>query len=134
MDHIKLKAEEDTEAELFQQYGADPDRMVSELQKEALVALKIVENLREMKAMEAELTGANQEGEDPLVALKAQELAQRAEKDKADFALGQERLKNEQMRIMENAQANDERIQSQEKIARERTEVARERIYAPKGG
>ena len=134
MDHIKLKAEEDTEAELFQQYGADPDRMVSELQKEALVALKIVENLREMKAMEAELTGANQEGGDPLVELKAQELAQRAEKDKADFALGQERLKNEQMRIMENAQANDERIQSQEKIARERTEVARERIYAPKGG
>ena len=108
--------------------------MISELQREALISLKIVQYMRDMKAMEAELTGANQEGEDPLVALKAQELAQRAEKDKADFALGQERLKNEQMRIMENAQANDERIQSQEKIARERTEVARERIYAPKGG
>jgi hypothetical protein len=29
LEHIRLKAEEAVEAELFQQYGTDPDRMVS---------------------------------------------------------------------------------------------------------
>lgn len=135
LDHIKLKAEEDAEAELFTQYGNDPDNMISDMQREATVALKVSEYMMEMKEMQAQLAGGGEEGgEDPVVALKAQELQQRAAKDQADLMLGQQRLQNEQMRIQENAQANDERIASQEKIAAERAAVARERIYAPKGG
>ena len=135
LDHIRLKAEEDAEAELFKEYGNDPDRMVSEMQREALVSLKISEYMMEMKQLQSELAGVGEEGaEDPVVALKAQDLQQRAAKDQADITIKEQGLQNEQMRIQENAQANDERIQSQEKIAAERTAVARERIYAPKGG
>ena len=134
MDHIKLKAEEDAEAELFQEYGNDPDKMVSDMQREALVSLKVSEYMMEMKELQGQLSGEGEEGQDPIVALKAQELQQRAAKDQADIALKEQGLQNEQMRIQENAQANDERIQSQEKIASERSAVARERIYAPKGG
>jgi hypothetical protein len=36
LEHIRLKAEEAVEAELFQQYGTDPDRMVSVIQKEGM--------------------------------------------------------------------------------------------------
>jgi hypothetical protein len=135
LDHIKLKAEEDAEAELFTQYGNDPDNMVSDMQREATVALKVSQYMMEMKEMQAQLMGGGEEGgQDPVVALKAQELQQRAAKDQADIALKQQSLQNEQMRIQENAQANDERIASQVKIAAERSAVARERIYAPKGG
>ena len=35
MEHIKLKAEEDVEAELFKQYGTDPEGLISPLQREA---------------------------------------------------------------------------------------------------
>ena len=38
-EHIRLKAEEDVEAELFKQYGADPKGLVSALQREAMVAV-----------------------------------------------------------------------------------------------
>ena len=130
LQHVRLKAEEDAEAELFTQYGTDPDNMASDLEKEALIALKVTQYMQEAKQMQTELSG---EGADPVITLKAQELEQRAAKDQADIAAKEQSLANEQMRIQENSQANDERIASQEKIAQGRQEIARERIYAPKG-
>ena len=132
LQHIQLKSEEDTEAELFVEYGSDPDKMVSDLQREALIAIKVAQYMIEMKDTQGQLSGEG--GEDPVVALKAQELQQRAAKDQADIALKQEGVKNEQARIAENAQASQARIQSQEKIAKGRADIARERIYAPKTG
>ena len=131
LQHVKLKAEEDTEAELFQQYGTDPDKMISDLEREALIALKVTQYLQEMKAMQTQLAGAPQA--DPVVQLKEQELQQRAAKDQADAQIKQQQIANEQMRIQQNAQSDQARIQSQEKIADQRADVARERIYAPKG-
>jgi predicted nucleotide-binding protein len=132
LDHIKIKAEEDAEAELFAQYGVDPDKMISSMQREALVALKVAQYMMEVKQLQNELSGQGQAPVDPVVQLKQQELQQRAAKDAQDAQLKQQALANEQMRIQENAQANDARIESQEKIAAQRTE-ARERIYAPRG-
>jgi len=123
--------EEDAEAELFQQYGTDPDKMISDLEREALIALKVTQYLQEMKAMQTQLAGAPQA--DPIVQLKEQELQQRAAKDQADAQIKQQQIANEQMRIQQNAQSDQARIQSQEKIADQRADVARERIYAPKG-
>jgi hypothetical protein len=133
MEHVKLKAEEDAEAELFRQYGSDPDRMVSDMQREAMISLNVAQYMMDVKAMQATLSGEGGQGApDPVVALKEQELQQRAAKDQAEIQLKQEALKNEQMRIQESSQANDERIASQEKIAQGRFEVARERITTPK--
>ena len=133
MEHVKLKAEEDAEAELFRQYGSDPDRMVSDMQREAMISLNIAQYMMDVKAMQTTLSGEGGQGApDPVVALKEQELQQRAAKDQAEIQLKQEALKNEQMRIQESSQANDERIASQEKIAQGRFEVARERITTPK--
>jgi hypothetical protein len=132
MDHVRLKAEEDAEVQLFTQYGNDPDRMVSDMQREAMISLNVAKYLMDVKAMQATLAGTGAEGPDPVVALKEQELKQRAAKDQAEIQVKQEALKNEQLRIQENSQANDERIASQEKIAQGRFDVARERINTPK--
>jgi hypothetical protein len=133
MEHVRLKAEEDAEAELFRQYGSDPDRMVSDMQREAMISLNVAQYMMDVKAMQGQLSGEGA-GPDPIVALKEQELQMRAAKDQADIQVKQQGLQNEQMRIQENAQANDERIASQEKIAQGRFEVARERINTPKQG
>jgi len=133
LDHIRLKAEEATEAELFTEYGADPDGMISDLQREAMVSIKVAEGMMEMKSVQSQLSGEGT-GEDPVVALKAKELEQRAAKDQADIALKQEGVKIDQARISQNAEANQARIDSQQKIAAEKAQIARERIYAPKQG
>lgn len=88
-EHIRLKAEEDVEVELFKLYGTDPDRMVSALQREALIAMKVAQYFQDMKAMQEQMSG-NQE--DPLVALKKQELDQSAKRDAQRGALDQARL------------------------------------------
>jgi hypothetical protein len=135
MEHVRLKAEEDAEAELFRQYGSDPDRMVSDMQREAMISLNVAQYLMDVRTMQSSLMNEGSgTGPDPIVALKEQELQMRAAKDQADTQIKQQGLQNEQMRIQENSQANDERIASQEKIAQGRFEVARERINTPKQG
>ena len=131
MEHVKIKAEEDAAAELFRQYGNDPDRMISEMQREAMVSLNIAQYLMDVRTTQSQLAGEGV-GPDPVIALKEQELKQRAAKDQAEIQLKQAGLQNEQMRIQESSQANDERIASQEKIALGRFDVARERINTPK--
>ena len=80
-DHIRLKAEEATEAELFSQYGTDPDSMVSALQREAMIAIKTAEYYQEAKKMQTDLQGPPPE--DPLVKVKEQEIQAKAANDQA---------------------------------------------------
>ena len=95
MEHIKLKAEEEVEAELFKAYGADPQGLVSALQREALVAMKTAQFFQEVKQLQTQMQG-NQE--DPLVALKKQELDQSAQRDQAKLQLDQAHLTLDQQR------------------------------------
>ncbi len=122
-DHIRLKAEEDAEAELFRQYGKDPERLVSDIQREGLVATLIAKNLQEAKALQEQLAGMGQAAapqQDPVVMLKEKELELRAQQDQAKMQI-------EQAKMQQNAQIQQQRIQSQEKIAQARVDVARER-------
>ena len=89
-EHIRLKAEEFAEAELFKQYGTDPDSMVSALQREAMIAIKVAEYYQEAKKLQTDLQGAP--GEDPLVKVKEQEI-------QADSAADQAKDQNEKARI-----------------------------------
>ena len=130
MQHIRLKAEEDTEATLFEQYGSDPDAIISDLQREAMIAIKVAEYMIEMKGTQTELSGEGT-GEDPVIALKAQELQQRAANDQAEIALKEQGIQVDQARIAQNAQGNEARIESQQQIAQLRADVARERINTP---
>ncbi len=127
LEHVRLKAEEATEAELFMAYGKDPDRMVSDLQREAMVALKIAMFMQEVRDLQNQLMGNQGQGPDPLVLLKEQELQIRAQNDQAQQQIDRQRLAMELQRTQANTMANQARIQSQERIAAERASVARER-------
>lgn len=125
LQHVRLKAEESVEAELFMAYGTDPDRMVSAIQKEGMVAIKCAQFMQEVKDIQNQLMGGGQP--DPVVALKEQELAQRAQKDQMDAAAKQAQQAIDREKIQANVGANNARIASQENIALLRADVARER-------
>jgi hypothetical protein len=112
LEHTRLKAEEDVEAELFKTYGTDPDRMVSALQKEGMVAIKCATYLQETKNMQSQLSGEGG-GEDPLVALKKQELDQRAAADQAKMQLDQAKLQLETQKMQQSLQIDQAKLQLQ---------------------
>ena len=124
-EHIRLKAEEDIEAELFTEYGVDPDQMVSNIQKEGMIALKIAEFMKETRDIQAELSG---QGPDPVVALKEKELELRAQDNQMDNQIATEKLKIDQSKVQQTAQSGKDRIQSQEDIAGVKAQLARERL------
>jgi hypothetical protein len=123
-DHLAKKAEEATEAEIFQQYGTDPDQMVSLLQREAMVALKVAQYFQEVKAMQEQLSGANQQQPDPLIELKKQELAQSAQRDQTNAQIDQAKLTFDQQREQNDMQIDQAKLAQTDKIAAERNAVA----------
>jgi len=114
LEHMRLKAEEQTEAELFLQYGKDPKDLVSSIQKEGMIALKIAQYMQDIKELQTKLQG---DQSDPLVALKEKELGITEASNKADEGLQQKKL-------MIDAQEEQAKIVSQEKIAMLRAQPA----------
>jgi hypothetical protein len=128
MEHIKLKAEETVEAELFQAYGNDPDRMVSAIQKEGMIALKVAVFMKDLRDLQEQLSGGGEQP-DPIVELKKQELAQRAQNDQQKLALEAQSLQLDKQKLQQSAQEAQARLQSQENIAQYRGHIARERTH-----
>jgi len=112
LEHIRLKAEEDVEADLFKMYGTDPDRLVSTIQKEGMVAIKVAVYLQQMKDMQNQLLGEGEE--DPLIALKRLEIEQRSKADQAKISVDQQRLSLDQQKMQNNNQINQQRLRLQE--------------------
>lgn len=125
LEHIRKKAEEIVEAQLFTEYGADPDRMVSAIQKEGMIAVKVAEGMMELRQIQSQLSG---EGPDPIVQLKEAEIQQRAQADTQRIQLDAAKLEVEKQKAAEVQRANMARVQSQENIAVLRADVARERL------
>ena len=112
LDHVRLRAEEDVEADLFKAYGTDPDRMVSAIQKEGMIALRIAAGIKEVRDMQEAFAGG--EGPDPLVVLKEKEIAQRGQADQARINIDQQRLALDQQKAQETTQVNRQKLQLQE--------------------
>lgn len=99
-DHIRLKAEETTEAELFAQYGTDPDSVVSALQREAMIAIKTAEYFQETKKLQTDLQGPPPE--DPLVKVKEQEIQAKAANDQAKDGNEKAKIQLENQKLQSN--------------------------------
>ena len=112
LEHVRLRAEEDVEADLFKAYGTDPDRLVSAIQKEGMVAIRIATGLKEVRDMQEAFAGG--EGPDPLVQLKEKEIAQRAQADQARINIDQQRLALDQQKSQETNQINRQKLQLQQ--------------------
>lgn len=128
LQHVRLKAEEDVEVELFKAYGSDPDRMVSAIQKEGMIALKIAQYMADVKAVQDQIAGTGEQAPDPIVELKKQELDMRAKADAADAAANEKKIALQQTKLQQDAQGDQARIKSQDEIANERADIARERL------
>jgi hypothetical protein len=127
LEHLQLKAEETVEAELFMQYGTDPQKMVSPLQREAMVALKAAQFYQEMRQTQDQLAGGEGQ-EDPLIKLKEQELKLLEQRDQMKAQDNQARLQLDAQKAQEQLRMEQARINSQEKIADQRTAVALQRV------
>jgi hypothetical protein len=127
LEHVRLKAQEDVEAELFRQYGADPKGMVSEIQREGMVALLVAQYMQQVRDLQNQLAGDGG-GEDPVVKLKEQEIQIRAQQAENDAQMDQQKLQLDQQKLQQDEQIAQNRIQSQEDIAQLRAEIGRERI------
>jgi hypothetical protein len=112
LEHVRLRAEEDVEADLFKAYGTDPDRMVSAIQKEGMIAIRIATGIKEVRDMQESFAGG--EGPDPLVQLKEKEIAQRGQADQARIGIDQQRLALDQQKQQENMQINRQKLQLQQ--------------------
>ena len=113
-EHVRLKAEEGVEAELFMQYGTDPDRMVSALQREGMVAIKAAQFYQEAKNLQEQLSGEKEQPPDPVVELKNKELAireqeaqGRAQNDQAKLQLAQQKEQNDVMEAQQRLQLQE---------------------------
>jgi hypothetical protein len=109
---VRLRAEEDVEADLFKAYGTDPDRMVSAIQKEGMVAIRIATGIKEVRDMQESFAGGD--GPDPLVQLKEKEIAQRGQNDQAKIAIDNQRLALDQQKQQETMQINRQKLQLQQ--------------------
>lgn len=123
-EHIKFKAEEFVEAELFRQYGTDPEGLVSPLQREAMVALKVAEFFQEVRQIQDQLSGANQPPQDPLVELKKQEIANDAQRDKMDAQIDQQKLMLSQQKEQNDMAIDQARLQQAQQLAAEKNAIA----------
>ena len=81
-----------------------------------------------MKNMQNQLLGAEGQEQDPVVALKQQELQIRAANDQMDNQIDQQRLALEQKKAQDVLIANQQRIASQENIAMLRADMAKQRL------
>jgi len=133
LDHVRLKAEETVEAELFTQYGTDPDQMVSALQREAMVALKVAQYYEEMRKLQDQLSGADQQQPDPVVELKKQELAQRAQRDEAQAQIDQARIQLDAQREQNDVQHDQAKLALQQAIADQRAELSMRQMESRRG-
>jgi len=98
--------------------------MVSALQREAMVALKVAQYYEQMKALQDELSGENQQQPDPVVELKKQELAQRAQRDEAQAQIDQARIQLDAQREQNDVSNDQARLALQKAIADQRAQLS----------
>ena len=143
MEHVRVQSEEQA-AEMMAQQGQAPQQQSLEgitqinplreeasLSKgpafEAIKAQLIAQGMQEVKALSQQLSGAGQEGSDPLIELKKQELAIKDQQVKGNLAQDQLELDLNRDRMGLKVTETDKRIASQEKQTAARIQAAQER-------
>lgn len=126
LDHVRLKAEEQVEAQIFAAYGPEGMSIVSDIQKEAQVAMFVAQGMAELRKLSQEMSGAN--APDPLVTLKEKELELRAQDQQRKAQVDQQDLALKAQDMQQDAVFTQQKIQSNEQIAAEKADIARERL------
>jgi hypothetical protein len=131
MDHVRIKA---TEAVMMQASQMGPiDQMPEEMvvQLEGAVAAQIAQELQALRQLNEQITGqGQQQGPDPLVALKEQELQMRAQKDQAQIAQDQAELELDRQKAAERAREFQARLDQNAQLTMTKLQATAERERA----
>jgi len=127
IEHVKIKCQEMATAQLLQQTGGQPLTPDLELQLESMVAQMNAQEFGNLKQITAQITGEGQQGPDPLVQLKQQELQLDAQKQQADMQMDQAELQLDQQRMANKQTEFQQRLASQERQTQARIDAALQR-------
>ena len=95
------------------------------LQIEALVAQIVAQEMTAVRDLSQQIMGGGEEeGPDPLIALKQQEIDIKGQKTQADIANDQGKLTLEQQKMGERSRQYDDRLESQQNQTTERIEAS----------
>jgi hypothetical protein len=126
LHHVTLKAEEQVEAQIFASYGPENAGVVSEIQKEAQVAMFVAQGMGELRQLSNQLSGAGEP--DPLIQLKEQELQLRGQDIERKAQEAAQKMQLQAADQQQDAQLAQQKIRSQEQIAEEKAQIARARL------
>jgi hypothetical protein len=128
LEHVKLKAQEQAVIQFLQQTGGEPASEEQMLELEALESQLIAQGMVEMKQLSAQLSGIGQnQGPDPLVQLKEQELQLKAQEAQQDAQQDQAELALQREKAQIKAQEFQQRLQSQESQNQQRLQASLQR-------
>ena len=123
MQHVQLEAREKAGQEMgIQTQNVSQQHQV---QLDGISAQFMAEGMQAVQALSRQLSGQGEK--DPVVGLKQQELQLEALKEQNDVEAEQAELSLKQAQQMDKSRQFDERLASQEQIAREKMEAARQR-------
>lgn len=128
VEHVKLKAQEQAVVQFLQQTGGQEVSEEQYLELEAMEAQLIAQGMMEMKQLSAQISGAGQQqGPDPLVQLKQQELEQKAQVAQMNAQQDQAELQLQREKAMMKSQEFQQRLQSQEEQTQARLDASLQR-------
>jgi len=128
LEHIQLKAQEQAMSSFMQQNQGKVPSDQEALAIDALAAQLIAQELGNAKQISTQLANiGQQEGPDPLVQLKEQELQIKAQGSQADIARDQAELQLDREKEIRKGREFQERLQSQENQTSARINSAMER-------
>ena len=127
MQHAQIKAQETVQAQFAQQLQGQQLTPEIETQLNKLIAQQVAVEMQNIKALSAEIAGEGQQGPDPLIALKEQEMQIKAQQVQADIANDQAELQLDQQKAAQRAQEFQQRMQQQERMANQKLQASAER-------
>ena len=138
MQHVKIAAMEQAAVAYMQQMElrdgkpATPEEM---LEIEAMTAQYVAQGMQMVKDLSTQLAGGGEEeGPDPLIALKEKELEIKAQAEQSDTELDQGKLQLDQQSLAMREAQFGERIDAQERQTQARIDAAREREFIKQRG
>jgi len=126
LEHVRLKAEEQVEAQIFETYGPENRDIVSDIQKEGMVAMLVAQGMNELRQLSQQLSGEG--APDPLIQLKEQEIQLRAKADEVKAKIDEQKVGLQGQEIQRKASADAARIQSQKNIADQKAQLTLMRL------
>tara|TARA_R100000908_G_C3754500_1_gene148812 strand:- start:638 stop:3070 length:2433 start_codon:yes stop_codon:yes gene_type:complete len=127
MEHARLKAQEQAVIVFMQQNQGQAASEEQMLELEALTAQLIAQEMQNVKVLSVQIAGIGQDGTDPVVALKQQELQIKQQQVQSDTMDDQAKLGLERQKMAERSRQFNERVSSQERQTQARIQATNER-------